>query len=135
VRRLRLFGWLICLSARHSKKRLWLALISLDPSSFSAEEFLQNTVLAGSWGSGQSNHTHYAKEQLMATQEALRMSPQELHDRLSRGDNIVILDVRTEDAVSVHPHQIPGARLLPLASVVEQSSTLLHQATIVCYCT
>ena len=71
----------------------------------------------------------------MATQEALRMSPQELHDRLSRGDNIVILDVRTEDAASVHPYQIPGARLLPLASVVEQASTLPRQATIVCYCT
>lgn len=69
----------------------------------------------------------------MATQEALRMSPQELHDRLSRGDNIVILDVRTEDAASVHPYQIPGAHLLPLASVVEQASTLPRQATIVCY--
>ena len=71
----------------------------------------------------------------MATQEALRMSPQELHDRLSRGDHIVILDVRTKDAASVHPYQIPGARLLPLASVVEQAATLPHQATIVSYCT
>jgi rhodanese-related sulfurtransferase len=71
----------------------------------------------------------------MATQEALRMSPQELHDRLSHGDNIVILDVRTEDAASVHPYQIPGARSLPLASVVELASTLPRQGTIVCYCT
>ncbi len=69
----------------------------------------------------------------MATQEAMRMSPQQLHDRLSRGDSIVILDVRTEDAASVHPYQIAGARLLPLASVVEQASTLPRQATIVCY--
>lgn len=71
----------------------------------------------------------------MATQDALRMSPQELHDRLARGEDIIILDVRTEDALSVHPHQIPGARWLPLASVVEQASTLPRQATIVSYCT
>lgn len=71
----------------------------------------------------------------MATQDAVRMSPQELHDRVARGENIIILDVRTADAISVHPHQIPGARWLPLASVVEQTSTLPRQAIIVSYCT
>lgn len=71
----------------------------------------------------------------MASQDATRMSPQELHDRVSRGENIIILDVRTADALSVHPYQIPGARWLPLASVVEQTSTLPRQAIIVSYCT
>ncbi|MGE0681557.1 MAG: rhodanese-like domain-containing protein [Candidatus Binatia bacterium] len=71
----------------------------------------------------------------MATQEAVRMSPQELHDRVSRGEHIVILDVRTADAISVHPYQIPEARWLPLASVVEQTPTLPRQAIIVSYCT
>jgi rhodanese-related sulfurtransferase len=71
----------------------------------------------------------------MATQDAARMSPQELHDRLARGENIVILDVRTADAISVHSYQIPGARWLPLASVVEQTSTLPRQEIIVSYCT
>jgi len=71
----------------------------------------------------------------MATQDALRMSPRELHDRIARGENVVVLDVRTADAISVHPYQIPGARWLPLASVVEQASTLPRQATIVSYCT
>jgi rhodanese-related sulfurtransferase len=71
----------------------------------------------------------------MATQDVLRMSPQELHDRLDRGEPIVILDVRTEDARKVHPQQIPGARWLPLASVVDQTKSLPQWATIVCYCT
>jgi rhodanese-related sulfurtransferase len=71
----------------------------------------------------------------MATQDAIRMSPQELHDRLHRGEPIVVLDVRTADAISVHPYRIPGARWLPLASVVEQASTLPRQSTIVSYCT
>lgn len=71
----------------------------------------------------------------MASQDAARMSPQELHDRLQRGEPIIVLDVRTADAISLHPYQIPGARWLPLASVVEQASTLPRQATIVSYCT
>ncbi|HXG17671.1 MAG TPA: rhodanese-like domain-containing protein [Methylomirabilota bacterium] len=69
----------------------------------------------------------------MSTQDALRMTPQELHERLSRGDNLVILDVRTEDALRVHPYRIPNARWIPLASVVERASSLPRNATIVCY--
>ncbi|MBI3302632.1 MAG: hypothetical protein HYZ72_11255 [Deltaproteobacteria bacterium] len=68
----------------------------------------------------------------MATQDALRISPEELHTRMAQGETVV-LDVRTEDALSVHPYQIPGARWLPLAAVVEQAHTLPRQGTIVCY--
>jgi rhodanese-related sulfurtransferase len=57
----------------------------------------------------------------MAAQDALRMSPEELHARIGRGEPVVIVDVRTEDALSVHPDQIPGSRWLPLASVVERA--------------
>ncbi len=69
----------------------------------------------------------------MATQDALRMGPEELHARITRGEAVVVLDVRTEDALSVHPYQIPGSRWLPLASVVAQAHTLPRQSTIVCY--
>jgi rhodanese-related sulfurtransferase len=69
----------------------------------------------------------------MATQDALRMGPEELHARIVRGEAVVVLDVRTEDALSVHPYQIPGSRWLPLAAVVEQAHTLPRQSTIVCY--
>ena len=69
----------------------------------------------------------------MATPDALRMSPEELHARLARGEAVVVVDVRTEDALSAHPFQIPGSRWLPLASVVEQAHTLPRQSTIVCY--
>jgi rhodanese-related sulfurtransferase len=69
----------------------------------------------------------------MAAQDALRMSPEELHARIERGEPVVIVDVRTEDALSVHPYQIPGARWLPLASVVAQAHTLPRRSTIVCY--
>ena len=47
----------------------------------------------------------------MATQDAVRMSPRELHDRIARGENIIVLDVRTADAVSVHPPPDSRARV------------------------
>ena len=69
----------------------------------------------------------------MATQDALRMSPEELHAHLARGEAVVIVDVRTEAALGAHPYQILGSRWLPLASVVEQAHTLPRHSTIVCY--
>ena len=69
----------------------------------------------------------------MATSDIPRITPQELQDRITRGETIVILDVRTEDALRVHPHQIPGARRLPLAVVVQQAATLPRDGTIVTY--
>jgi rhodanese-related sulfurtransferase len=71
----------------------------------------------------------------MSTQDALRMTPDELHARLDRGEPVIILDVRTEDARKVHPYQIPGTRWLPLALVVEHAKSLPWWGTIVCYCT
>lgn len=71
----------------------------------------------------------------MATQDVLRMTAEELHARLQSGEAIVVLDVRTEDALRVHPRQIPGARWIPLPMVAQQAHTLPRQSTIVVYCT
>ena len=69
----------------------------------------------------------------MATQDALRMSPEELYTRIAKGEPLTILDVRTEDGLSVHPSKLPGAHWMPLASVVEHSQTLPRHNTIVAY--
>ena len=71
----------------------------------------------------------------MATQDAPRILPQELHARLSRGEHVTIIDVRTEDARALHPYQIPEALWLPLAKVVESATALPRQGTLVTYCT
>jgi len=63
------------------------------------------------------------------------MSPQGLYTRMTQGEMVVVLDVRTRDGLGVHPSQIPGTRWLPLAEVVQQADTLPRQGTIVTYCT
>ena len=69
----------------------------------------------------------------MATQDVPRISPQDLYSRLTQGETVVVLDVRTEDALRVHPDTIPGARWLPLADVVQQAASLPRHGLIVAY--
>ena len=69
----------------------------------------------------------------MASQDVARMSPEQLHTLMSKGERVIALDVRTAAAVSFQPDQIPGSRWLPLAEVVEKASTLPHDATIATY--
>lgn len=71
----------------------------------------------------------------MEMQDVPRMSPEKLYTRMAQGEGVVVMDVRTVDGLSVHPYQIPGARWLPLAEVVQQAETLPRQGTIVTYCT
>lgn len=71
----------------------------------------------------------------MEMQDVPRMSPEELYAQIAQGEAVVALDVRTRDAFSVHPAQIPGTTWLPLAEVVAQADTLPRHSTIVIYCT
>ena len=71
----------------------------------------------------------------MELREMTRISPDELQARMRRDEHLVVLDVRTEDALSADPYQIPGSRWLPLAELVQQANTIPRHATIVTYCT
>ncbi len=71
----------------------------------------------------------------MELREVPRISPDELHSRIGREPELVVLDVRTEDALSADPYQIPGSRWLPLGELVQQANTISRRATVVIYCT
>jgi rhodanese-related sulfurtransferase len=71
----------------------------------------------------------------MDMQDVPRMSPVELYTRMVQGEEVVVMDVRTADSLSVRAYQIPSTRWLPLAEVVQQADTLPRQRTIVTYCT
>ncbi len=71
----------------------------------------------------------------MAAKLVRRWAPKELRSRRARGESILTLDVRTPDARVVHPYEIPGSRWLPLAEVVQHSTALPRDTTIVAYCT
>jgi rhodanese-related sulfurtransferase len=71
----------------------------------------------------------------LASESIVRWHPEDLERRRAERGEVLVLDVRTADARVVHPQQIPGARWLPLANVVERAGTLPREATIVTYCT
>ncbi len=71
----------------------------------------------------------------MELREVPRMSPEELHSRIARKQDLVVLDVRTEDALSADPYQIPGSRWLPLAELAQQANMIPRHATVAIYCT
>jgi rhodanese-related sulfurtransferase len=71
----------------------------------------------------------------MGTKRITRWGTEEVRTRRARGEAILALDVRTPDARLVHPYEIPGSRWLPLAEVVQHSTALPRDTTIVAYCT
>src|SRR4029079_11441820 len=64
--------------------------------------------------------------------EILDVSPRELADRISRGDDIQLIDVREKWEWDIA--RIPGAILVPLGSIVDAASSLDRNREIVLYC-
>jgi rhodanese-related sulfurtransferase len=71
----------------------------------------------------------------MKARSVTHWSPEDLRGQRAAGEELLVLDVRTGDARITQPYQIPGARWLPLADVVEHAETLPRGAKIVTYCT
>ena len=64
--------------------------------------------------------------------EIVDVSPRELADRISRGDDIQLIDVREKWEWDIA--RIPGATLVPLGSIVDAASSLDRNREIVLYC-
>ena len=62
----------------------------------------------------------------------VEVTPRELQGRLSRGEELQLVDVREQFEWDIA--RIPGARLVPLATLPEVAETLDHGREIVVYC-
>jgi sulfur-carrier protein adenylyltransferase/sulfurtransferase len=62
----------------------------------------------------------------------VEVTPRELQGRLSRGEELQLIDVREQFEWDIA--RIPGARLVPLATLPEVAETLDHGREIVVYC-
>ena len=73
----------------------------------------------------------------MATQNSApdvqRLSPQALSARMAGGETVIPIDVRTKDARLLQPVQLPNARWLPLAEIVQQAHTLPRESLLALY--
>jgi rhodanese-related sulfurtransferase len=62
----------------------------------------------------------------------LEISPRELKERLDRGDNILLVDVREPHEYAIC--QIAGAKLIPMGSIPANLQKLDTDEDVVCYC-
>jgi adenylyltransferase/sulfurtransferase len=62
----------------------------------------------------------------------LEISPRELKERLGRGENILLVDVREPHEYAIC--QIEGAKLIPMGSVPANLQKLDTDEDVVCYC-
>ena len=69
----------------------------------------------------------------MAARDIQRISPQALHARMTGGEAVVPIDVRTTDARLFLPVQLPNTRWLPIAEIVQQAHTLPREILLALY--
>jgi rhodanese-related sulfurtransferase len=62
----------------------------------------------------------------------LEISPRELKERLGRGENILLVDVREPHEYAIC--QIEGAKLIPMGSIPANLQKLDTDKDVVCYC-
>jgi adenylyltransferase/sulfurtransferase len=62
----------------------------------------------------------------------LQISPKAVNERIARGDNPFLVDVREQWEYDLC--RIPGAKLIPLGTLPANLSTLLDSGEVICYC-
>lgn len=62
----------------------------------------------------------------------LEISPRELKERLDRGENILLVDVREPHEYAIC--QIEGAKLIPMGSIPGNLQKLDADEDVICYC-
>lgn len=62
----------------------------------------------------------------------LEISPRQLKERLDRGENILLVDVREPHEYAIC--QIEGAKLIPMGSIPANLQKLDADEDVVCYC-
>jgi rhodanese-related sulfurtransferase len=71
----------------------------------------------------------------MAFSNIPRWRAEELHSRITSGEKIFLVDVRSAEGRTDLAKEIPGARWIPLANLIQSKTQFPHDTTIVTYCT
>src|ERR1700721_2808929 len=62
----------------------------------------------------------------------LEISPKAVSERIARGDNLLLVDVR--EPWEYELCRIPGARLIPLGTLPAALNAMLDRDDVICYC-
>jgi len=74
------------------------------------------------------------RRRILRVHRQARISPDRLKARMDAGEPVVILDVRTLDAIEQFPFVIPGARVIPAEQIDGRRSEIPVDQDLVVYC-
>lgn len=63
-----------------------------------------------------------------------RIAPEELKAKMDAGDPVVVMDVRSREAIEAFPYVIPGAILIPMEEVSKRGSEIPAERELILYC-
>jgi membrane protein DedA with SNARE-associated domain len=64
-----------------------------------------------------------------------RLTPEELHERLQRGDDLTVIDLRQQLDYEVQPHCIPGVLRIPINEISRRRDEIPTRYDVVLVCT
>lgn len=64
-----------------------------------------------------------------------RITPEELKERLDRGDDVVVVDLRHSLDFAASPATVPGARRIPVEELSERDGDLPRDRDVILFCT
>ena len=71
----------------------------------------------------------------METVEVTRVTPEEVKERLDRGEKLVFVDARSDEAWRSSDVRLPGAIRIPPDEAEKRVGDLPEDRTIITYCT
>ena len=79
-------------------------------------------------------HKVWERQRVLASIRTARITPEELHGMITRGDGPVIFDARSPGALLVEPFVIEGAQSLTLEDMASRPLEVPREKEIVVYC-
>jgi membrane protein DedA with SNARE-associated domain len=76
-----------------------------------------------------------ARRRVLSSIRMARITPEELHESILRGNGPAILDARSRSAIDADPFVIEGARLMTLEEIEVRHHELPREGEIAVYCT
>ena len=78
---------------------------------------------------------YYERRRYYGKLRAARIRPEEVQQMLSQGRELVIVDLRSSDALKYEPKKVPGALLIPPDEFEQHVERIPRDREIILYCT
>jgi membrane protein DedA with SNARE-associated domain len=78
---------------------------------------------------------YWHRQRFLKSLRVARMTPEELKDKLDRGEDITIIDLRNAIAIDYQPARIPGAQVMAVEDLEARHGEIPRDQDVVLYCT